>query len=77
VLNGPGALASKTVDAEKLAALMTLAKSLLALGDIAAARLLLEGVARPPALARRTRNSVSLNFRTNLYRSGGYHASVP
>ena len=33
---------SKTLDAETLAALMTRAKSLLALGDIAAARLLLE-----------------------------------
>ena len=36
---------SKTLDAETLAALMTRAKSLLALGDIAAARLLLERAA--------------------------------
>jgi hypothetical protein len=36
---------SKTLDAEQLAALMTRAKSLLALGDIAAARLLLERAA--------------------------------
>ena len=36
---------SKTLDAETLAALMTRAKSLLALGDIAAARLLLEHAA--------------------------------
>jgi hypothetical protein len=36
---------SKTIDAETLAALMTRAKSLLALGDIAAARLLLERAA--------------------------------
>ena len=104
---------SKTLDAETLAALMTRAKSLLALGDIAAARLLLERAAnaqdasaafllaqiydpavlgvrdttdpvmardwyrRPPTLARRTRNSVSLNFRTNLDTSGGCRASVP
>ena len=104
----------KTLDAETLAALMTRAKSLLTLGDIAAARLLLEraanaqdataafllaqtydpavlgvrdtrsitpdpvmratGTARPPALARRPRNSVSLNFRTNLYTFGGCRA---
>ena len=37
-----GAASSKTLDAETLAALMTRAKSLLALGDIAAARLVLE-----------------------------------
>jgi hypothetical protein len=36
---------SKTLDAETLAALMTRAKSLMALGDIAAARLLLERAA--------------------------------
>src|SRR5260370_34718303 len=36
---------SKTLDAETLAALMTRAKSLLVLGDIAAARLLLERAA--------------------------------
>jgi TPR repeat protein len=36
---------SKTLDAETLAALMTRAKSMLALGDIAAARLLLERAA--------------------------------
>src|ERR1700716_1754687 len=36
---------SKTLDAETLAALMSRAKGLLALGDIAAARLLLEGAA--------------------------------
>jgi hypothetical protein len=40
-----GAAPSKTLDAETLAALMTRAKSLLALGDIAAARLLLERAA--------------------------------
>jgi hypothetical protein len=40
-----GAAASKTLDPETLAALMTRAKSLLALGDIAAARLLLERAA--------------------------------
>jgi hypothetical protein len=39
------AVPSKTLDAETLAALMTRAKSLLALGDIAAARLLLERAA--------------------------------
>src|SRR6267142_7041154 len=39
---------SKTLDAETLAALMTRAKSLLALGDIAAARLLLERAANAP-----------------------------
>ena len=37
--------ASKTLDAETLAALMTRARSLLAQGDIAAARLLLERAA--------------------------------
>ena len=108
---------SKTLDAETLAALMTRAKSLLALGDIAAARLLLERAAnaqdataafllaqtydpavlgvrdtrsitaepvmardwyrKAASLARRTRNSVSLNFRTNLYTSGGCRASLP
>ena len=40
-----GAASSKTLDAETLAALMTRAKSMLALGDIAAARLLLERAA--------------------------------
>jgi TPR repeat protein len=40
-----GAAPSKTLDAETLAALMTRAKSLLRLGDIAAARLLLERAA--------------------------------
>ena len=40
-----GAAPSKTLDAETLAGLMTRAKSLLALGDIAAARLLLERAA--------------------------------
>ena len=40
-----GAAPSKTLDAETLAALMTRAKSMLALGDIAAARLLLERAA--------------------------------
>jgi hypothetical protein len=40
-----GTAPSKTLDAETLAALMTRAKSLLALGDIAAARLLLERAA--------------------------------
>ena len=40
-----GAAPSKTLDAETLAALMTRAKSLLTLGDIAAARLLLERAA--------------------------------
>jgi hypothetical protein len=40
-----GAAPSKTLDVETLAALMTRAKSLLALGDIAAARLLLERAA--------------------------------
>jgi hypothetical protein len=39
------AVPSKTLDAETLAALMTRARSLLALGDIAAARLLLERAA--------------------------------
>jgi TPR repeat protein len=108
---------SQMLDAETLAALMTRAKSLLALGDIAAARLLLERAAnaqdasaafllaqiydpavlgvrdtrcittdpvmardwyrKAATLARRTRNSVSLNFRTNLDTSGGCRASVP
>ena len=40
-----GAVPSKALDAETLAALMTRARSLLALGDIAAARLLLERAA--------------------------------
>ena len=40
-----GAEPSKTLDAETLAALITRAKSLLALGDIAVARLLLERAA--------------------------------
>src|SRR5882757_3647958 len=42
---------SKTLDAETLAALMTRAKSLLALGDIAAARLLLERAANAQGAA--------------------------
>jgi hypothetical protein len=42
------AAASKMLDAETLAALMTRAKSLLALGDFAAARLLLERAANAP-----------------------------
>jgi len=107
---------SKALDAKTLAALITRAKSLMALGDIAAARLFLERAAdaqdasaafllaqtydpavlgardtrsitadpvmardctaRPPALARRTRNSLSLNFITNR-QSGGCRASVP
>jgi len=44
-LGNEAAAPSKTLDAETLAALMTRAKSLLALGDIAAARLLLERAA--------------------------------
>ena len=44
-IGNEAAAPSKTLDAETLAALMTRAKSLLALGDIAAARLLLERAA--------------------------------
>ena len=44
-LGNEAAAPSKTLDAETLSALMTRAKSLLALGDIAAARLLLERAA--------------------------------
>jgi TPR repeat protein len=45
MFTGNGAASSKTLDAETLVALTIRAKNLLALGDIAAARLLLERVA--------------------------------
>ena len=41
-----------------------------------AAPTLLDWYRKDASLARRMRNSVSLNFRTNLYTSGGYRASL-
>src|SRR6266478_1651816 len=58
-IGNEAAAPSKTLDAETLAALMTRAKSLLALGDIAAARLLLEQTYDPAVLGVRDTRSIT------------------